>query len=128
MNDFEIEKGAIWQIFYYESMPVDVPENEQQAFLDNYSRETGGMFNPPPGLSPGEYSEMFVSHFLKTRKAARELIEKGSEKLIRVRDSFQVGDAESISELSKIQNDPKFHSWENPSIVEYFRNISNMHL
>lgn len=121
MIDYEPIHGSIWQIVYYEKIEVEISPSQEQRLLDEYTITAGSTFNPPPGLSPNEYSQMFADHFLKSRKTAREFIEKDSVKLSRVQEPFQVGDQESLNYLSQIENSPLFHSWENPEIVNYFR-------
>jgi hypothetical protein len=121
-------KGDIWSIAYYLKRKIEIPEEDQQRFLDSQTRELGNTFEPPPGLSSQEYSNLFLNHFLKARSQSRELIDKNSETRIRVREDFQVGNQECLDELLRIQMLPNFESWENPHLVDFFRQVSEDNL
>jgi hypothetical protein len=126
--EFGDNKGDVWEIFYYNSKRIEIPESEKQKFIDDQTRELGNTFNPPPGLSPADYSNLFLNHFLKTRNESRELLDKSTENRIRLGGYFQVGNKECLDDLRKIESNSNFQGWENPDIVSFFRTISEMHL
>lgn len=124
MNDFDIKKGSIWEIFYFEKSPI----NDAEQLVDNQTRNVvQDTFNPPTGLSPAEYSVLFMNHFLKTREKTREFLEDNI-KVSRFKVLSQIGNVECLRELEKIEKSEKFHSWENSGLVEYFREISKKNL
>jgi hypothetical protein len=129
MNDFQIEKGAIWEIYYFTSTVIEMDSNLEQTIIDN---ETRGVvqdtFNPPAGLTPTEYSQLFIQHFMKTRTKTREIIDENKKKLVRYRILSQVGNLECLQELEKVGKLHDFHSWENPTIVDFFKTLTKKYL
>jgi chaperonin cofactor prefoldin len=85
-------------------------------------------FNPPAGLSPSQYTDLFMAHFMKSRRDANEFIEENSQITKRIRESFQVGNQECLNEIEKIENSEAFYKWENPEFVKIFKEISKMYL
>jgi hypothetical protein len=128
MNDFQLDKGSIWEIYYMEEKRDEVDHNLLDQIVDSNTRGIlQDTFNPPPGLTPAEYSLLFTQHFMKTREKSREIIEN-DKNLVRVRVLSQVGNIECLDELQKIEASLDFQRWENPSIVEFFREISKSQL
>jgi len=121
-------KGEIWMIGYYTKVPLEMPEEEKQKFLDRQTNEFSSSFDPPPGLSPDEYSQLFLNHYMKSRKESRDLIDKNSEVKISYSEVFQLGNLECFDHLSRIENLREFHSWQNPGLVEHFRVLSKIYL
>jgi len=121
-NDFNEEPGSFWQIFYNTRVEIPTDPKTDQHYLDSQTREQVSTFDPPKGLSPDEYSQLFVNHFLKARQKTREVMEKGNYKLVRYSMLVQVGNEECYNDLDKIESSPDFHSWENPVMIEFFRN------
>ena len=128
MFEFGENKGDIWQIFYYAKRKLEFSENMKQNFIDSQTREMGRGFDPPPGLSPEEYSSLFMNHFLKSREKSRDMLNTQSEVRERYSENFQVGNLECIDQIRKIESSQDFHSWENPSLVSYFKMISETYL
>jgi hypothetical protein len=123
-NEFETYNGSIWEIFYYEKSPIANPDYLVDEQTRNIVQDT---FNPPLGLSPAEYSILFTNHFLKTREKSREFIDKNS-KVSRFKILSQIGNRECLSELENIESSENFDSWENPSLVNYFKEITKQYL
>jgi hypothetical protein len=124
-NDFNEEPGSIWQIFYTTKRPVNIDPRVEQNFLDSQTRENVSTFNPPPGLTPDEYSQLFLNHFLKSREKTREIIDANNFRIVRYSTLVQVGNPECYKDLNSIENSPDFHVWENPIMVEFFRSTEN---
>ena len=124
--EFDIAKGSIWEIYYYTFEKIEVPETDKQKFIDSHTRTN--QFDAPHGLSSSQYGEMFITHFLKTRNSAREMLDDNSKIRHRYMGLFQIGNKECIDDLSNIEKDQNFHSWENESIVNYFRTVSKNNL
>ena len=124
MIDYPEHKGAIWELCYYTAEKANIPDAEKQRFLDRQTNEMNGMFDPPPGLSPTEYSNLFMNHFLKSREKSRDLIDKNSTVKVRVSEMFQIGNRECLDQISRIESSSNFHSWENPSLVDSFKYLS----
>jgi hypothetical protein len=123
-NDYQLENGSIWEFFYYEKKNIPVDE----VAIDHQTRSVvQDTFNPPPGLSPAEYSQLFLNHFLKTRERSREIAEN-DHTLVRYKILSQLGNRECLDELLKIESHENFHRWENPNDIEYFRNLSKSYL
>jgi hypothetical protein len=120
--------GDIWSIAYYLKKKVEIPDDEKQKLLDSQTRELGNTFDPPPGLSSNEYSNLFLNHFLKARSQSREIIEKSGETRVRIREDFQIGNQECLDELLRIETLPNFEAWENPHLVDFFRQTSEENL
>jgi len=129
MNDFQIERGAIWEICYFTSDTIEIDSNLEQTIIDN---ETRGIiqdtFDPPSGLTPAEYSQLFVQHFMKTRTKTREIVDENKKRLIRYKILSQIGNFECLQEIEKIQKLHNFHSWENASIVDFFKTLTKKYL
>jgi hypothetical protein len=129
MNDYQSEKGAIWEFYYYTKEVIEINPNLEQVLIDNETRSiTQDTFNPPVGLSPSEYSQLFIQHFMKTRQKSREIIDENKQKLTRYKVLSQVGNFECLEDLNKTESLSNFHSWENPSLIEYFRELSKKYL
>jgi hypothetical protein len=120
-NDFNEEPGSIWQIFYTLRIPVNPDPKKEQAFLDSQSHEQMSAFNPPPGLTPEDYSQLFLNHFLKSREKTREIIDSNNFRVIRYSTLVQVGNPECYRDLEGIEQTPGFYAWENPVMVDFFR-------
>jgi hypothetical protein len=129
MNDYQLDNGAIWEFHYYLKEVMELDSNVEQVLIDRQTREiTQDTFNPPPGLSPSEYSQMFMQHFMKTRQKSREIIDVNKQKLTRYRVLLQMGNLGCLEDVRKTESDPNFHSWENPSLLDYFKQISKEYL
>ena len=120
-NDFNEEPGSFWQIFYTVRIPLKVDPNTEQRFLDSQTREQMNTFNPPPGLTPDEYSQLFLNHFLKSREKTREIIDTNNFKVIRYSMLVQVGNFECYRDLENTEKSEGFHAWENPTMIDFFR-------
>jgi hypothetical protein len=129
VQDFQLENGSIWEIYYFTSELRVMDPNLEQSIIDNQTREViQDTFNPPPGLSPAEYSQLFVSHFMKTRTKSREILDENKKKLVRFRILSQVGNLECLNEIENVKSLPNFHSWENPSMVDFFQTLTKQYL
>lgn len=129
IQDFQLDKGSIWEIFYFTSERLEMDPNLEQSIIDNQTREViQDTFNPPPGLSPAEYSQLFVQHFMKTRTKSREVLDENKNRLVRYKILSQVGNAECLMEIQHISTSPNFHSWENPSMVDFFQTLTKQYL
>lgn len=128
VDNFNMEPGSIWEISYFMKDEIPLDPSVEQSIIDEYSRSmVQDTFNPPPGLSPSEYSQLFLQHFTKTREKSRELIEN-DVKVYRYSMLCQVGNLECMNELTKVENSSAFHRWENSSMVDFFKEISNQYL
>ncbi len=124
-NDFNEEPGSIWQIFYTTRTPVVLDPKVEQGFLDSQTRENMSAFNPPPGLTPDDYSQLFLNHFLKSRQKTREIIDANNFRVVRYSTLVQVGNPECYRDLENIETSPNFHEWENPIMVDFFKATEN---
>lgn len=129
VNDYQLDNGAIWEFHYYLKEVMKLDPNVEQVLIDRQTREISqDTFNPPPGLTPSEYSQMFMQHFMKTRQKSREIVDENKQKLTRYRVLLQMGNLECLEDIIKTENDLSFHSWENPSLLDYFKQLSNEYL
>jgi hypothetical protein len=126
MSDFA--EGSIWEIFFYTKERINYSQKFVEQYMDNQTREMTATFDPPPGLNPTEYSSLFLQHFMKSREKSKEELEKISEKKHRYKVLVQVGNKECVEDLEKTMNSQDFHSWENPSVVDSFFQISRKYL
>lgn len=122
MND--VAEGSIWEIFFYVKEKIEISAKFQEAFVNDQTREHVNMFDPPPGLSPADYSALFVSHFMKSRTKSQEELEKSSYQKFRYRTLVQIGNRECVDDIIKTRDSENFDSWENPYIVQSFLDIS----
>ena len=115
-----LEPGSIGHIFYFRKK--EVPSDERQRIVDNNTRESiRAGFNPPPGLSPNQYNELFLSFLIKERTYTNDQIEDYGECYY---ITVQVGNRECLKELETLQTEPDFISYENPHFVEFFKQMS----
>lgn len=128
MNNYELDKGSIWEVYYLTKSEIQLDSQTEQVLIDRQSRELTTMFDPPPGLSPAEYSQMFMTHFMKSREKSREIINKGKEKLVRYKIFVQVGNQECLDDMINIESQPDFKEWENLPGIQFFRQISQEYL
>lgn len=129
INDYQLEKGSIWEFHYYVKEVLELDPNVEQTLIDRQTREiTQDTFSPPPGLTPGEYSQLFMQHFMKTRQKSREIVDENKQKLTRYRVLLQMGNLECLEDIMKTESASDFHSWENPSLLEYFKQVSKEYL
>lgn len=113
----------IHTIYYYVVRDSRLSDLEQDQIVDKQTREMGSTFNPPPGLSPSEYSSLFVNQFMKNRSDARDQFNNFKIKT-RMAETFQVGNQECIDMVAKIEKSPDFDSWENPGYLNYLIELS----
>jgi hypothetical protein len=114
----------IYNIFYFINKDSRLSDTEKDNLIDKQVRERGNTFDAPPGLSVDEYSTMFMNQFLKNRQDSRDQFNNFMIK-VRIGESFQVGNLECVNRLKQIESLSEFDSWENPGLVEYFKQISN---
>jgi hypothetical protein len=126
LTDYQLDKGAIWEFFYFTKELQKIDPSHEQYLVDEQTREIlQDNFNPPPGLSPAEYSQLFMQHFLKTREKSKEIVDENNQKISRYRILSQLGNRECLDELVRIESSLDFHSWENSSLIDYFKQLSN---
>ena len=126
LTDYQLDKGAIWEFFYFTKELQKIDPSHEQYLVDQQTREIlQDNFNPPPGLSPAEYSQLFMQHFLKTREKSKEIVDENNQKISRYRILSQLGNRECLDELVRIESSLDFHSWENSSLLDYFKQLSN---
>lgn len=128
MIDFDFNKGAIWEIFYF-AKTSDLNADAENTLVDNQTRNIlQDTFDPPPNLASSDYSYLFVEHFIKTREKSREVVKKNFANKTRTRVLSQVGNVECLKELDEIEKLSIFDSWENQSIVDFFKQVSKQYL
>ena len=126
LTDYQLDKGAIWEFFYFTKELQKIDPSHEQYLVDEQTREIlQDNFNPPPGLSPAEYSQLFMQHFLKTREKSKEIVDENNQKISRYRILSQLGNRECLDEIVRIESSLDFHSWENSSLLDYFKQLSN---
>lgn len=129
MNNYDLEKGSIWEFFYFTKESSNIDPSHEQYLVDEQTRTImQDSFNPPEGLSPAEYSQLFLQHFLKTREKSKEIVDENNQKISRYKIFSQLGNFECLKELSKIEAEENFHSWENESLLNYFKQLSNEYI
>lgn len=119
---FFLDKGSIGEIRGFRKIPID--PHTQQSLLDSNTRERLNMFDPPPGLSSADYSTLFAQSFMK----ARSDIQEQELNVVQFSVTIQVGNAESLQEISIIENNSLFSRWENPDFMKQFKELSNIYL
>ena len=129
MTSYDLDRGSRWEVYYLTATNVKLDPQVEDNLVDMQTREiSSNTFDPPPGLSPGEYSQLFMTHFMKSRQKSREIITKGNERIIRYKVLVQVGNPECLADLANTEKMSDFKQWENPSMIDYFRQISNEYL
>jgi hypothetical protein len=113
----------IHTIYYYITKDSRLNDLEKDIIIDKQVRNMGSTFDPPPGLTPEEYSGLFMNQFLKNRNDARDHFNDFKMK-IRVAETFQIGNQECIDRISQIEKSQDFDSWENPSYLNYLLELS----
>lgn len=116
------DKGSIGELQGYKK--IQPSPQEEQRLLDHNTREKIGLFNPPPGLSPSEYSGMFMDAFMK----ARNETQNGESPTIPFVVTVQVGNSESLREIETIEKHYLFSHWEQPRLAEDFKFASRKFL
>jgi hypothetical protein len=125
INDIDLSKGSIWEFFYFTQAVNNIDPQLEQRMLDDQTREiTSNMFNPPPGLTPDDYSQLFMNHFLESRNKSREIINKSNLHTVRNRVLLQVGNEECMRDIDNIEKLESFIKWENESLIAFFKQIS----
>lgn len=128
MTNYDLDRGSIWEVFYFTKSEIQLDSQTEQLMVDRQSRELSSTFDPPTGLSPAEYSQLFMTHFMKSREKSREIINKGKERLVRYKIHIQVGNKECMDDLAKIESQPDFKEWENSAGIEFFKQLSQEYL
>lgn len=117
---FFFDNGAFGELVGFKKIKLS-PE-EEQKLLDINTREiTYGAFDPPKGLSPEEYSGIFMETFLKARNKCKDEQESMTEQFTL---NVQVGNSESLAEIHIIEKHPLFSHWQQPELVEKFKHFS----
>lgn len=114
----------IYTFFYYINRDSRLSDAEKDSLIDKQVRERGNTFDAPPGLSVEEYSTLFMNQFLKDRQSSRDQFNNFIIK-VRVSEQFQVGNVECINRIKQLESSSDFDSWENPGLMEYFKQASN---
>lgn len=114
----------IYTFFYFINRDSRLSDAEKDILVDKQMRERGSTFDAPPGLSVEEYSTMFMNQFLKDRQSSRDQFNNFVIK-VRVSEQFQVGNIECVNRIKQLESSSDFDSWENPGLVEYFKQASN---
>jgi hypothetical protein len=128
MNSYELDRGSIWEVYYLSKIESSLDPNVEQTLVDKQTRELSTTFDPPKGLSPHEYSQLFMTHYTKSRQTSKEIVKKGTERLIRYKILVQVANEECLREIDQIEKLENFKEWENISLVDYFKQISKEYL
>lgn len=123
-NFFGLEPGSMGNLYYYEFEEIAIDPKDEQRFMDSQTNEFSNTFDPPPGLSPDEYSTLFAAHFMKSRQQSRNVIEQNKRQLVRKSTMFQHGNPECRAEIDQIEKNPKFEKWENPTFIDTIRRFS----
>jgi len=125
LDEYQLDKGSIWEFFYFTKELQKIDPSHEQYLVDAQTREIlQDNFNPPHGLSPAEYSQLFMQHFLKTREKSKEIVDENNQKISRYRILSQLGNRECLDEIMRIESASDFHSWENSSLLDYFKELS----
>ena len=127
MEDFSIEYGAIWKLVYYSSEKIYLSDLDRQNHLDDLTKNITSTFNPPAGLSPEDYSTLFLQQVIKTRSDGNTQLDNIKHKT-RFVDQFQIGNKECLDHIKKIEASSFFDSWENESLVRYFIDCSKFYM
>jgi len=114
----------IYTFFYFINRDSRLSDTEKDNLIDRQVRERGNTFDAPPCLSVEEYSTMFMNQFLKDRQLSRDQFNNFIIK-VRVSEKFQIGNIECINRIKQLEDSADFDSWENPGLVEYFKQASN---
>ncbi len=101
----------------------EIDPNIENNMIDSQAKEMIHTFSPPSGLSPEEYSQLFLQHYSKSRNFSENLI-KGNIAVTIESLTVQVGNQECLDEIFNIQNSKNFIEWENQHFVDYFVFIS----
>lgn len=110
--------GTMGKLFYSVKELISLDPNDEQKFLDQQTRELGSTFDPPPGLSPEDYSMLFSEHFLQSRNSSRMMLDSSKERLVMKSTVYQHGNQECFDELKRIESDKNFAGWSNPYFIE----------
>lgn len=101
----------------------ELPDSDKQQLMDENSRNALSNFSPPPGLSPSEYTSMFQAKFLESRnKVNDEVIQ------IPFTVQVQVGNAESLAEIERLEQHQLFIEWEQPHVVEMYKKFTSTYI
>jgi len=114
----------IYTLFYFINRDSRLSDIEKDNLVDKQVRERGNTFDAPPGLSVEEYSTLFMNQFLKDRQSSRDQFNNFIIK-VRVAEKFQAGNMECMNRIKQLESSKDFDSWENPGLVDYFKQISN---
>lgn len=128
MNNYDLDRGSIWEVYYLTKSEIQIDTQTEQLLIDKQSRELSATFDPPSELSPAEYSQLFMTHFMKSREKSREIINKGKEKLVRYKIFVQVGNQECLNDMTNIEAQPDFKEWENLPGIQFFKQLSQGYL
>lgn len=117
------EPGSIWQVFYYASYPIEIPERISQQHIDSQMNQSLYAAQPPVGATPEEIMTFFARIISNSRRDARQDIENASKGEKRFSVMVQVGNTECLQDLKSIQDHPSFSRWEDPNIIEFYRSL-----
>jgi hypothetical protein len=126
--DYGEDVGSIWKFNFFRVTKMEIDPIQGQRFIDSQTRELTNTFDPPKGLSPAQYSELFVQHFTKSREESFKILDDSLKNNFKYGIVVQVGNKECLDEIEKLEKDPHFQGWENPELVNYFKNISQLSL
>jgi len=111
--------GSIGTVQYKWQHENAVPQKQKDAYVDGYTNEVmhamvqKAMYDPENCGDP-------MTEFMKAREDARKMADKsGMNEVIKTTD-LQVGNAECLSFIKKIQTHPNFNGWVNENFIKAF--------
>jgi len=111
---------AIGTVAYNWKAPKkQISQVEEQAFIDNYTRESMYVLLNQARYDNGEIVPPEVK-FMNARAEARKLLDETGPDTIIKRETLQVGNKECLDLVLKLQKSPNFKGWVNPGLINLY--------
>ena len=111
--------GAIGIVSYKWNGCARMTNQEEQEFIDNYSREAMHVLLNKAKYGYEEIQHPYLVHF-QSRQDARNILDRMGPSIELKNIEIQVGNQECINEIEKIQTNKDFKGWVNSELIQIY--------
>jgi hypothetical protein len=123
MNDdafYGMIPDAIGYVSYkWKGKSKPMSNQEEQDFIDNYTREALNVLLTKATYSYEDIPNPLVAHF-NARQDARRILDSMGPSVELLKTDLQVGNAECLTYVKKLEADSCFRGWVNPGLIQLY--------
>lgn len=111
--------GAIGNVQYKWESHNAVPQKQKESYIDGYTTEAMHALVQKAMYDPANCGDPTIE-FMKAREQARELIDKSGMNEVVKTTELQVGNAECLAFIKKLEASPNFKGWVDENFIKAF--------